>query len=200
MWALKLPEPDLDTVLQLSRASRDLVGLIQAQPRTCAKLRELAEAPDEQSRLIHGDLRWENCLRVAAHGSARRSGTTIIDWELARRGDPAFDVGTVIAEYLANWVESIPVFGQTPHPHEAERPLARDVVGAFWSGYRHASAAPPTLRRVAELAGLRLLQTAIERTQSAHQVSSTEKLLMNMSENMLLAPETGAYSLIGLQE
>ena len=33
----------------------------------------------------------------------------LIDWELAGAGPAAFDVGTVLAEYLRAWIASIPI-------------------------------------------------------------------------------------------
>jgi aminoglycoside phosphotransferase (APT) family kinase protein len=203
MWALELPEPDWEQTLRLSRASRELVALIQAQPRLCDKLRELAASPPENGTFTHGDLRWENCMRVASNGAGRRTDVMILDWELAGRGDPAFDVGTVIAEYAANWIESIPVLDPDDvgrFAHQAGRPLARDVIGAFWSAYRGASTRPPRLVRVAELAGVRLLQSAIERTQDANEVGTPAKLLVSVGENMMLSPQLAAHSLLGLEE
>ena len=203
MWGLQLPEPELEFVLKLSRGARELVGLLQSKPRLCERLRELAATLPEQRTLTHGDLRWENCLRAARDGSKRRDGVMLIDWELAGPGDPAFDVGTVVAEYLANWVESIPVLDPDDvgrYLGEAGRPLARDIVGALWSAYRSAAADPPPLRRVAELAGLRLLQSAVERTQDTYEAGTSARLLATVGENLLLAPELGAYSLLGLSE
>jgi len=45
--------------------------------------------------LVHGDYRIGNCLLADGHISA------ILDWELAYRGDPRFDLGYVSLEYLA---------------------------------------------------------------------------------------------------
>ena len=114
-------------------------------------------------RLIHGDVRWENCVAVAARPGLRRTRVLLIDWELAGRGVPAFDVGSVLAEYLRVWVGSVPIASPSP-PGQAGYPLARmqPAVGAFWSAYREAGARVP-LREVIELTALRLLQAAVER-------------------------------------
>ena len=48
--------------------------------------------------LVHGDLRWANVL-VALDAEPPR--VWLVDWELACRGDPAWDVGSVLADLLA---------------------------------------------------------------------------------------------------
>jgi hypothetical protein len=108
----------------------------------------------------------------------------------------------VIAAYLTNWVESIPVIDPLNvgrFVHEAGRPLARDAIGAFWTAYQAACARPPALSRVAQLAGVRLLQSAVERTQDANEVDTPARLLVSVGENMMLAPELAAHSLLGLR-
>jgi aminoglycoside phosphotransferase (APT) family kinase protein len=202
MWGLRVPEPELEFVLNLSRGSRELVGLLQRNGPLCERLRELAAPPTRQT-LVHGDLRWENCLRTGVNGARRRDRVLLIDWELAGPGDPAFDVGTVLAEHLANWIESIPVLDGNDVGRFAEfagRPLARDVLGAFWDAYRGAAAEAPPLHRVAELTGLRLLQSAVERTQDAYEATTPARLLATVGERLLAAPELGAMMLLGLRE
>ncbi|MCU0552386.1 MAG: aminoglycoside phosphotransferase family protein [Leptolyngbya sp. Prado105] len=52
--------------------------------------------------LVHQDLRLENVLVQPESGEIR-----IIDWEKFGWGDPAFDLGTVIAHYLRIWLRSL---------------------------------------------------------------------------------------------
>jgi aminoglycoside phosphotransferase (APT) family kinase protein len=185
MWALDLPEPDFERALTLSQASRELVALIQREDELCDTLRALAARAPES--FTHGDLRWDNCLRLPENGSRRRTRVLLLDWELAGRGDPAFDVGTVIAEYIANRLESVPVLDGTAYP-EAGRRLAGSVIHAFWTAYCNASARPPTLDLVAQLTGVRLLQAAVERTQDTDDVDSTAVLLLRTAGDLLLEP------------
>ena len=85
MWGLSLPEPPHELLLDLSAGAQDLVARLQASSGMCARLEELRHERSEET-LVHGDLRWDNCLAVAAAGSRRRTRVLLVDWELAGRG------------------------------------------------------------------------------------------------------------------
>jgi hypothetical protein len=65
----------------------------------------LAPALDEMAahwsgeRLVHGDVKWENCLRSQGR-------IYWIDWELAAAGDPLWDVGCYVQAYLTHAVRT----------------------------------------------------------------------------------------------
>jgi aminoglycoside phosphotransferase (APT) family kinase protein len=204
MWALSLPEPPHELVLDLSAAAQDLVARMQASGRLCRRLDELRNAPDDDV-LVHGDLRWANCLALAAPGSQRRTRVVLVDWELAGPGAAAFDVGTVLAEYLSVWIGSIPIgdprdpgrlVARARHPLERMRPAIHD----FWSAYRVANPLGPTLRSVVELGAVRLLQTAVEHAQDLVAPTAHIVTLVQLADNMLRHPEDAALTLLGLRE
>jgi Ser/Thr protein kinase RdoA (MazF antagonist) len=200
MWALSLPEPPHGLLLELSVGALDLLGRIQASRPLCDRLCGLGEG---DGALIHGDLRWDNCLAVPAPGSARRTRVTIIDWELAGSGEAEFDVGTVLAEYLRSWVTSIPIIDPSDPGklvRRAQRPLQRmqPAVHAFWSSYCLASARRPALCRVIELAAVRLIQAAVERSQHYVRPTAHVVALVQLAENLLREPEEAALTLFAL--
>ena len=93
--------------------------------------------------MIHGDVRWGNCLALRG-ASSRWTRLQLIDWELCGAGDPAFDVGAFLGEYLGAWLRSIPI----ANPRDAGRlraharlPLRRmrPALGAFWDAYARQS-------------------------------------------------------------
>ena len=143
MWALQFAEPPLELILDLSIGAQDLVARLQANAAMMDRLTGLREH-DHEDAFVHGDLRWENCLAIAAPGSRRRTRTFVIDWELAGRGEAALDVGTVLAEYLSAWVGSIPIV-EVATPGRllslARYPLRRmqPAIDAFLSAYRATS-------------------------------------------------------------
>ena len=203
MWGLALPEPSHELVLDLSSGAQDLVARLQSNRPACRRLEELRESVAEDA-LVHGDLRWDNCLVLPAPGSRRATRALLVDWELAGRGAAAFDAGTVLAEYVTVWVGSIPIVAPADPARliaRAGHPLNRlqPAVQAFWSAY--ALAAPPgeTLRRAVELAAVRVLQTAIEYAHSLAAASAHVVTLVQLADNMLRDPDEAAIGLLGLR-
>jgi Ser/Thr protein kinase RdoA (MazF antagonist) len=204
MWGLSLPEPPYELLLDLSAGAQDLVARLQASRTMCDRLDELRNAGSEGT-FVHGDLRWDNCLAVAAPGSRRRTRLLLVDWELAGRGTAAFDVGTVLAEYLRSWVESIPIVdpgdpgrlvARAGHPRRRMQP----AIQGFWSAYGLAYPQRPPLRRAIELAAVRVLQTAVERAQGLAKSSAHVVTLVQLADNMLRRPDDAALRLLGLRE
>ena len=195
--------PEHERLLDMSAGGQEVVARVQANAGMCRRLDELrGECADDAT--VHGDLRWDNCLALAAPGAARRTRLLLIDWELAGAGPAAFDAGTVVAEYLRAWVWSIPI----ADPREpgrlaayARRPLTRmhPAVQAFWSAYAAARPDPPPLRRVVRLAAVRLLQNAVERSERMTRASAHVVTLLQLADGMLRRPDDAAALLLGLR-
>ena len=203
MWGLSLPEPPLELLLRLSAGAQDLVARVQASRTMCDRLAELREW-DSGRGLVHGDLRWDNCLVVAAATSGRRTRVLLVDWELAGAGAAGFDVGTVLAEYLCAWVESIPIVDPADPGRlvfRARLPLwrMRPALHDFWSAYRRSNPESPTLRRVVQLAAVRILQTAVERAQALTFPSAHVVTLLQLADSLLENPDDAALGLVGLR-
>jgi Ser/Thr protein kinase RdoA (MazF antagonist) len=203
LWGLSLTEPSHELVRDLSAGGRDLVARLQASPAMCDRLYSVRESLSG-GPFVHGDLRWENCLAVGVPGSRRRTRVLIVDWELAGRAPAELDVGTVLAEYLRSWVGSIPIVeprdpgrlvAHAGHPLPRMQPAMR----AFWSAYRLSGTGSPRLRRVVELAAVRLLQSAVERAQGLAAPTAHVVTLVQLADNLLRDPDGGA-GLLGLHE
>jgi Ser/Thr protein kinase RdoA (MazF antagonist) len=200
MWGLSLPEPPHRMLVDLSTGAQDLVARLQANQELCGRLKEL-EGRGLDGVLVHGDLRWDNCLAVAAGGSHRRTGLLLVDWELAGHGAAAFDLGTVLAEYLRTWLESVPIVDPAEPDRlqaQARYPLRRMRPGvrAFWSSYVLANPRRPALRHVIEMAAVRLLQAAVEQAQTM--ATARQVTLLQLADNLLRHPEHAAIRLLGL--
>jgi len=104
---------------------------------------------EPRGALVHGDVQAGNVLLAAR-------GPVLLDAEIAHVGDPAFDVGTLLAHLLLPAVAEGAV---------ARRTLAADAADAAataWSAYVEAHGAPhPDFRDCARYAGLELMRRTI---------------------------------------
>jgi aminoglycoside phosphotransferase (APT) family kinase protein len=203
-WGLTITDPSHELMLGLSSAAQDLVARLQANPAITERLERVRDGGGYDT-LVHGDLRWDNCLAFASPGSRRRTRVLLVDWELAGRGESALDVGSVLAEYLSAWVGSIPIVEMSDPGRllsHAKYPLGHmhKAIDAFWSAYQGATALPPTLSRVMEMAAVRILETAIEYAQMISAPSAHLVTLLQLADNVLQQPERAALILLGLRE
>jgi hypothetical protein len=203
LWGLSLPEPPRSLLLGLSAAAQDLVARVQASAELCGRLEALREVSCGPG-LMHGDLRWDNCLAIAAPGGRRRTRVLLVDWELAGPGPAGYDMGTAIAEYLSLWVGSIPILapedtsrlvGHALHPLRRMQP----AIHRLWVGYHRAGDGRVSPGRVVEFAGVRLLQTAVERAQGLGRPSAHVVTLLQLADNLLRRPDAAAAGLLGLR-
>lgn len=206
-WSLGVHEPDLDALRTSSAAAIELTRIIQASDELCTALDELVASWTEEA-VIHGDTRWDNCLACRSKGSHRWTRVQLIDWELSGVGDPAWDIGSFLAEYLRAWLQSIPI-SDPAHPGRlhthARLPLRRmrPAIRAFWDAYIHQRPAATTkpgglLSRATSFAAVRLLTAALEEAQTATELRAGMLHQLSLSQNIVRRPREAA-ELLGLR-
>jgi aminoglycoside phosphotransferase (APT) family kinase protein len=198
---------DLSAVHTLTPASLELIRMIQGVEELCSSLDELA-ASFRRDSVIHGDVRWNNCLAWRNSDGGRWTRLHLIDWELCGAGDPALDVGAFFGEYLRAWLQSIPI----ADPRDPGRLIAhaglplrrmRPALRAFWDAYTEHSTETATvlsrrLRRAIPFAAVRLLMAALEEAQVLDELSARVLYLLPLSQNILRRPEEASEHLLGL--
>jgi aminoglycoside phosphotransferase (APT) family kinase protein len=206
-WILRWHHPDLEAVHTLSAASVELIRIVQRSDDLWTELDELLASWRAES-VIHGDVRWDNCLALRGPGSNRRTRLHLIDWELSGTGDPALDIGAFFGEYLRAWLQSIPI----ADPREpglllghARLPLRRmqPAVRSFWDAYARNRGLPAlelsrTLRRATRFAAARLLGAAIEEAQTLFELRGSVLYALQLSLNILRRPDEATAHLLGL--
>ena len=151
--------------------------------------------------IIHADFRWNNVLL------AEQNRLCLIDWELVDRGDPAWDVGSVLQAWLSSWIRSMP--DQDAPARElvqgARYSLAsmQPAIAGFWDAYRAARGltadqAQEFLRRSVRFGAARLLQTALESVQGAPKLTAGALYRLQVALNMLEQPVAAMSDLFGL--
>jgi hypothetical protein len=191
----------------LSTANLHLIRIIQQFPEFARLLEQLRD--DWLPRtLIHGDAKWSNWL-VLPPPHAEKDRLKIVDWEFAALGDPCWDAGTILGEYLSFWLLSVPIAGEEPpdqYLHLARYPLAKmqPAIRAFWRAYSHrmnfdAASSDLYLLKSVRYAAARLVLTAFEHMQSASQLNGTAICFLQLGFNILQRPTEAATQLLGMR-
>lgn len=203
-WVLGIHRPQVPYLWTASDANLSLVRIIQEFPGIQDGLDALQRSWAPEC-LIHGDVKAEN---IVLGGAGRTSRLEVIDWELARLGDPAWDVGSVWSDVLRLWLLSIPMAQDSaieetlelaPFPLKRMAPFAR----AFWRSYLRERAldgrkADLVLGRSMTFAAARLLQSAFESLTRSNKVTTNVVYLVQLSWNMMRSPHQAASDLLGL--
>lgn len=201
---LDVDRPGLALLSDFSGSSIDLIRMVQSSAEMIMHLDEMRNDWRNET-LIHHDIRLDN---IIASGDQRIPSILIVDWETASAGDPAWDVGAAIADYLSLWIHSIPVTGtQSPEKllHLADFPLSavQPPIAALWWAYTRQSEMSAHTRiefmpRVVRFCGLKLVQSAIEMVQSSAHWNLTAVTYLQVAANMMGRPQEAMQALLGL--
>jgi serine/threonine protein kinase len=203
-----LHQPDLKIFHTISSAGVQLIKIIQGQKKLGELLDRLREEWHAHA-FVHGDVRGDNFLIPMGSASGRKRWLKIVDFEYACLGDPAWDVGSVFAEYVSFWLFSIPIIGGAQPdrflglascPLEKVQPSIR----SFWRRYAvsmrlEQSKSNQSLLLAVKYCGARLLNMAFEMSAASNSVSAHLLSLVQVGMNVLLEPEKAAVELLGIQ-
>jgi Ser/Thr protein kinase RdoA (MazF antagonist) len=192
---------------RLSAANAQILAIVRQYPEFQAALDAL-RARWTVDGLMHGDMKWDNCL---VHPDAARPGglaLRIVDWELADFGDVGWDVGAIFQSYLGAWILSMPVHEPASADalvDRAARPIEsmQPAIGAFWRRYLEVrgaggARAGELLVRCVQYAAARMIQTAYEHMTYAPSLSAGSLRLLQVSVNILTRPHDAIRGLLGL--
>ena len=185
--------------VQISGANSQFLTILRDSSEFVEALDRLRASWREES-LIHGDMKFENCMVTA-------DGIRIVDWELADIGDPLWDAGSIVQAYLNWWINGTTIVPGAPlalSPGGSAYPLdtIAPAIRAFWTAYSGAMRFPAEeldakLERTIACAGARLLQTVYEASAYAQALSPQAILQVQASMNLLRRSRDVASELIG---
>ena len=204
-WILSVHRPSLRRLREISSANVELIREVQAVPALCDLLDKL-RTEWVCHTLIHMDLRWSNWLVPDPESSPSTLGIKLVDWETACLGDPRWDIGCTLGDYLFWWALRVPGTGgdesQTSDATKAALDRVQRGIRAFWTQYcrtaqiqkaEHGGFLLVSLR----YAAARLIQSAYERHQSALKLDRFGVSLLQLGLNILKHPEAAAHRLCG---
>jgi phosphotransferase family enzyme len=205
-WILTVHRPCPDMLAGLGAANLEAIRILQTEDGLPGRLDDLA-GNWRLETVIHGDIKLDNVL---AWESQDRSGweVRIVDWEMARLGDPAWDLAGALQGFVVSWVDSMPFEADLALEDRVERaayPLGtmQEAIRSLWGGYRAATEAGPRaceerLDRAVELAAPRMIQTALELSWDAPEPLPRAVLLLQLAANVLSAPHIARTQLFGV--
>jgi hypothetical protein len=174
--------------------TQQFIRSLGSAPDLAAALRDL-RATYRRLCLIHGDIRSDNWGLDTASG---RAVLVLLDWEMAGLGDPAWDVGSVLAEAIVDSVRSgiTITSGQAGWP----APVAR-VACTFLRAYGASAglvdmSAPDDRMRVVLSAAARLLHVSTEWAE--YEANVTEAVvdpLVNVARHLCAQRDVAAEAL-----
>ncbi|GAB4458989.1 MAG: hypothetical protein OHK0037_03530 [Elainellaceae cyanobacterium] len=172
--------------------------------------------------LTHQDLKFGNVLlhrnwsRLTKPGfhahsphaqsaDADPSMLRLIDWEKAEWGDPALDVGFLIACYLRLWLQSLVVSGLdltealrlAAVPLEALQPSLRSLVRGYAAAFPEMGRSPDFWQRAMQFAGYSLVRTLRVKALHFEPLGNVGICTMQVANSLLNRPEASIRSIFG---
>ncbi|NMG09014.1 phosphotransferase [Brasilonema sp. UFV-L1] len=160
--------------------------------------------------LTHNDLRLENILVHSKWKQLDNCLVKLIDWEACAWGDPAFDLGTLVASYLTIWLDSL-VVDFTLDLEEslllAAVPLEnlQPSILALLLGYLDTFPIILEYRcefvqRVLQFAGLVLIHRIQEKINSYKHFDNSGVCMLNFAKSLLTRPQESVLTVFGIAE
>jgi hypothetical protein len=160
------------------------------------------------SCLTHNDLQLSNILVHSRWEQLDNCLTRLIDWEACGWGDPAFDLGTLLASYLGVWLSSLIVdptleleesLNLAMTPLEAIQPSILALIQAYLDAF------PMILEyhqdfilRVIKFAGLALIQQIQHRIEFQKSFDNSNLCTLEVAKSLLTMPEQSVLTIFGI--
>jgi serine/threonine protein kinase len=180
--------------------------LYQRFPSLSQAIDELANSI-EPSCLIHNDLKLNNILLDLSWEQPTSQVIRLIDWERVTWGDPAFDLGCILASYLKIWLDSLIVSNSLTindslqlagTPLELLQPSLFNLVDAYLDKFPEILIARPDyLDRSIQFTGLALIEK-IEIIINQDRIFGNRGIVMlQVAKQLICSPQAAMSTLFG---
>ncbi|MDJ0737355.1 MAG: aminoglycoside phosphotransferase family protein [Nostocaceae cyanobacterium] len=160
--------------------------------------------------LTHNDLKLENILVHSRWERLDNCLVRLIDWEAASWGDPAFDLGTLLASYLGMWLDSLVVdytieleesLNLALIPLEVVQPSILALMSAYLDtfgmilNYRR-----DFILRVVQFAGLGLIYQLQDKINRHKYFENLGTYIFEFAKTLLIMPQESVIKIFGISE
>ncbi|MEH2438394.1 MAG: phosphotransferase [Nostoc sp.] len=160
--------------------------------------------------LTHNDLKLNNILVHSRWEKLDNCLVRLIDWEACSWGDPAFDLGTLLASYLGIWLKSLVVdptieleesLNLALTPLESLQPSIIALIRAYLNAfplileYRN-----DFIVRVIQFAGLALIHQIQDMITCQKSFNNSDICMLQVAKSLLTMPQQGVLTIFGISE
>jgi thiamine kinase-like enzyme len=206
---LLVSKPPLEIFCELSQANFQLLKIIQKYPDIHTFLKSVPLEWRVET-LIHGDIRWDNILISYENSKVEdQLQMTIVDWEMADLGDPAWDLGRVIQEFVSFWLFSVSKDGSLD---ESGNLLASNsnilqnmqlAIRTFWKSYTEVAdikgaKSDELLTRSIRYGVAQLIQTAYDSQHWLSRPLNASIRILQVSQNIIHNQDDAITDLLGI--
>lgn len=199
-WILTLPKTGIASSMLISGGNSQLLALLRKYPEFHEHLNKLLDAWETRA-LVHGDMKWENCIVSPCNAEPSKMRLHIIDWEIVGLGDPLWDVGSFIQSFFTMWILSTTAQSNASlETNSATETLKRMQPGmkAFLDAYADTSGTTHDIcGQALQFAAARIIQTAFETMLTSQQMSPSALQMLQLSTNIFSKPDDARQSLLG---
>lgn len=184
-------------------AGAELVAII----KKCSEINSMLDRLESnwhRFNLIHGDMKFRNCLVNPALGKPNK--VYIIDWEMLQWGDPYWDIAGVLQSFIATWINSM-AYDSTNNSIDLVLSAGKSIntfhpaSRAFIIGYCREAAlniGRKELIKLMEMTAARLIQSVSEWNHDKPVLDRRGQLAMQVCQNLCKYPIKGASDLFGI--
>jgi Phosphotransferase enzyme family len=159
------------------------------------------------SCLVHHDLKLNNILIDLDWERPDSTMIRLIDWERANWGDPAFDLGCLLASYLEIWLDGLPIGNSlsineslqlATTPLELLQPSLFTLVQAYLVGFPVIRLTRPDyLDRAIQFAGLALIQNVEGKIYAERTFDNRGIVILQVAKQLICTPQAAMNTLFG---
>jgi hypothetical protein len=160
--------------------------------------------------LTHNDLNLNNILIHSRWHQLDNCLVRLIDWEACGWGDPAFDLGTLIASYLNIWLSSLVVdptieLEESLHlamtPLEVLQPSLLELIRSYLHAFPMIlEYRTDFLVRVIQFTGLALIHQIQATINNRKCFDNSDICMLQVAKNLLTIPEESLLTIFGMSE